>query len=65
MNETEDATLINWTLTPDNRWEATIRGVKYSIEWRNNQYRLYRGPERDQIDSNKSLLLLKWITECL
>nr|DAY23538.1 MAG TPA: hypothetical protein [Caudoviricetes sp.] len=65
MNATEDATLINWTLTSDDRWEATVRGVTYSIEWRNNQYCLYRGPERKKIDSNKSLLLLKWITECL
>nr|DAY34405.1 MAG TPA: hypothetical protein [Caudoviricetes sp.] len=26
MNETEDATLINWTLTSDGRWEASVRG---------------------------------------
>lgn len=50
---------------PNDAWKATVSGVEYLIEWRNNRYCLYKGPEREQIDSNKSLLLLKWITEYL
>ena len=65
MNETEDVTPIKWMNTPDGAWKASVSGVEYLIEWHNNRYYLYRGPEREQIDSNKSLLLLKWIAECL
>nr|DAR15314.1 MAG TPA: hypothetical protein [Caudoviricetes sp.] len=65
MNETENDTPITWTETPTGGWEATIRGVEYLIEWHSTRYYLYRGPEHEQIDSNTSLLLLKWIAECL
>nr|DAP86921.1 MAG TPA: hypothetical protein [Caudoviricetes sp.] len=65
MNKTEDCTPISWAKTPNGGWKATVSGVEYLIEWHDNRYYLYKSPEREQIDSNKSLLLLKWITECL
>ena len=65
MNGTENGTAINWTETPDGGWEATINGTTYLIERHGGSYYLYRGVERNQIDANMSLLLLKWIAECL
>ena len=65
MNGTEVTTPIKWTKTSTGGWEATIGGVEYLIEWRGIRYYLYRGPEREQIDSNDTLLVLMWIAECL
>ena len=65
MNETDTFSAVNWTKTPDGGWEASVSGVTYLIERHGDEYYLYRGLEREQIESNKSLLLLKRITECL
>ena len=65
MNGTENGTQLNWTKTINGGWETMVNGTTYLIEMHSGRYYLYKGPEREQIDSNKSLLLLKWITECL
>lgn len=65
MNGIKNSTATNWTKTIDGGWEAMISGTTYLIEWHGGQYYLYRGVEREQIDANKSLLVLKWIAECL